>query len=102
MRGWHGEEERARCLRSKAQEPAHGAARSSRRSMRRQGVRDRRFHLRHILKRVLIQYVALNLSVLLRQDFGKGTPRGLQDRCAAAVVLLMLLCSDHESPFYRP
>ncbi len=64
----------------------------------------RRVHLRrreNILKRVLIQYAALNLSLLLRMDFGKGTPRGLQDRCAADVMLFMLLCSDHESPSYR-
>jgi transposase len=65
----------------------------------------RRVHLRgreNILKRVLIQYAALNLSLLLRLDLGTGTPRGLQDQYAAAVVLLMLLCSDHESPFDRP
>jgi transposase len=65
----------------------------------------RRVHLRgreNILKRVLIQYAALNLSLLLRLDLGTGTPRGLQDQYAAAVLLLMLLCSDHESPFDRP
>ena len=39
----------------------------------------RRVHLRNrenILKRILIQYAALNLSLLLRHGFGKGTPRG--------------------------
>ena len=54
----------------------------------------RRVHLRYrenILKRVLIQYAALNPSLLLRHNFGKGTPRGLQDRCAATVLFLMLL-----------
>jgi transposase len=64
----------------------------------------RRVYLRHrenILKRVLIQYAALNLSLLLRHDCGKGTPRGLQDQYGAAVLLLMLLCSDHESLFDR-
>ena len=43
-----------------------------------------------------------NLNLLLGQDFGNGTPRGLQDRCAVVVVRLMLLCSNHESPFSRP
>ena len=64
----------------------------------------RRVHLRgrkNILKRILIQYAALNLSLLLRQNLGKGTPRGLQGLCAATLLLLMLLCSDHEALFER-
>lgn len=64
----------------------------------------RRVHLRHrenILKRILIQYAALNLSLLLRHGFGKGTPRGLQGRCAAGFLLLILLWSDHEGAFHR-
>jgi len=64
----------------------------------------RRVHLRHrenILKRVLIQYAALNLSLLLRHDLGKGTPRGFQDQCVAALSLLIQLCGDHERLFGR-
>lgn len=41
----------------------------------------RRVHLRgrsNILKRVLVHYAAFNLSLVLRQQIGKGTPRGLQ------------------------
>ena len=40
----------------------------------------RRVHLRHrdnILKRILIQYAALNLSLIIRDKFGNGTPRRL-------------------------
>jgi len=42
----------------------------------------RRVYLRgreNVLKRVLLQVGALNLSLVMRQLFGKGTPRGLQD-----------------------
>ena len=42
----------------------------------------RRVYLRgreNVLKRVLLQVGALNLSLLMRQLFGKGTPRGLQN-----------------------
>jgi len=41
----------------------------------------RRVYLRgreNVLKRVLIHVGALNLSLVMRQQFGKGTPRGLQ------------------------
>lgn len=41
----------------------------------------RRTHLRghrNILKRLLIHASAFNLSILMRQVFGRGTPRGLQ------------------------
>ena len=64
----------------------------------------RRVHLRNrenILKRILIQYAALNLSLLLRHGFGKGTPRGLQGRCVATLLLLMWLLSDYEDVFHR-
>ena len=64
----------------------------------------RRVHLRNrenILKRILIQYAALNLSLLLRHGFGKGTPRGLQVRCVATLLLLMWLLSDYEDVFHR-
>ncbi len=64
----------------------------------------RRVHLRNrenILKRILIQYAALNLSLLLRHGFGKGTPRGLQGRCVATLLLLMWLLSDYEDVSHR-
>ncbi len=64
----------------------------------------RRVHLRNrenILKRILIQYAALNLSLLLRHGFGKGTPRALQRRCVATLLLLMWLLSDDEDVFHR-
>ncbi len=60
----------------------------------------RRVHLRHrdnILKRILIQYAALNLSLLLRQRFSKGTPRGLQGHCVAQLMALILLLSHYET-----
>jgi len=60
----------------------------------------RRVHLRNrknILKRVLIQYAALNLSLLLRQRFSKGTPRGLQGHCIAQLMALILLWSHYEA-----
>ena len=43
----------------------------------------RRTHLRghhNILKRLLIHAGAFNLGILMRQAFGRGTPRGLQGR----------------------
>ena len=43
----------------------------------------RRAHLRghqNILKRVLVHASAFNLGVLMRQTFGRGTPRGFQGR----------------------
>ena len=43
----------------------------------------RRTHLRghqNILKRLLVHASAFNLGVLMRQAFGRGTPRGLQGR----------------------
>ena len=64
----------------------------------------RRVHLQNrenILKRILIQYAALNLSLLLRHGFGKGTPRGLQGRCVATLLLLMWLLSDYAAVFHR-
>jgi hypothetical protein len=60
----------------------------------------RRVHLRNrknILKRVLIHYAALNLSLLLRQRFSKGTPRGLQGHCVAQLMALILLWSHYEA-----
>lgn len=60
----------------------------------------RRVHLRHrdnILKRILIQYAALNLSLILRKNFGNGTPRGLQGQHIAALFTLILFWSHYEA-----
>lgn len=61
----------------------------------------RRVHLRgreNILKRLLIHVGAFNLSLVLRQSLGAGTPRGLQDLAAlhlnAIFTLLRLLSLD--------
>ena len=65
----------------------------------------RRVHLRHrdnILKRVLIQYAALNLSLILRDNFGNGTPRGLQGQHAAALFTFIRLWSHYESLSFDP
>lgn len=53
--------------------------------------RMRRTHLRgheNILKRLLVHSGALNLGLLLRQALGVGTPRGLQGRFRAVLLLL--------------
>lgn len=44
---------------------------------------------RNILKRVLIHYAAFNLSLILRQQIGKGTPRGLQGLLTLHFFMLM-------------
>ncbi|MDP7254175.1 MAG: transposase [Planctomycetota bacterium] len=65
----------------------------------------RRVHLRHrdnILKRVLIQYATLNLSLILRNKFGNGTPRGLQGQHVVALFNLILLWSHCESFWFHP
>ena len=65
----------------------------------------RRVHLRqrdNILKRVLIQYAALNLSLILRDNFGNGTPRGLQGQHAAALFTFIRLWSHYESLSFNP
>jgi transposase len=52
----------------------------------------RRLYLRgreNVLKRVLIHVGALNLSLVMRQQFGKGTPRSWQGMSAQAVLLLL-------------
>lgn len=57
----------------------------------------RRVHLRgrgNILKRYLIHVAAFNLSLVMRQIFGAGTPRGLQGRLAAAFDLFGELMAD--------
>ena len=52
----------------------------------------RRVHLRghpNILKRLLVHVAGLNLGLLLRQQIGVGTPRGLQGRAVAGVWALI-------------
>ena len=52
----------------------------------------RRVHLRgreNILKRVLIHIGGFNLSLVMRQLLGKGTPRGCQGFSADAVLMLL-------------
>jgi transposase len=54
----------------------------------------RRVYLRgreNVLKRVLIHVGALNLSLLMRQQLGKGTPRGLQDLSAESLLMWLRL-----------
>src|ERR1700681_2352882 len=54
----------------------------------------RRVHLRgreNILKRVLIHLGGFNLSLVMRQLLGKGTPRGLQGLSADALAILLRL-----------
>ena len=54
----------------------------------------RRTHLRghtNILKRILIHVCGFNLGLIMRQMIGVGTPRGLQDRSAAAIATLFVL-----------
>lgn len=51
----------------------------------------RRVHLRgreNILKRYLVHVAAFNLSLVMRQIFGVGTPRGLQGRMGTLVAAL--------------
>jgi transposase len=62
----------------------------------------RRVHLRgreNILKRLLIHVAGFNLSLVLRQAIGKGTPRGLQDLAVfhlrAILRLAQLLLIDY-------
>ncbi len=65
----------------------------------------RRVHLKHrdnILKRILIQYAALNLSLILRKKFGNGTPRGLQGQHIFVVFTLILLWSYDEALSFAP
>jgi transposase len=54
----------------------------------------RRTHLRghrNILKRLLLHVAAFNLSLILRQQVGAGTPRSLQDRRTRFFFCLWLL-----------
>ena len=54
----------------------------------------RRLHVRgheNVLKRLLIQVSAFNLEMLMRQSLGVGTPRGLQGRICALMLLILSL-----------
>ena len=54
----------------------------------------RRLHVRrreNVLKRLLIQVSAFNLGMLMRQHLGVGTPRGLQGRVCALMLLILSL-----------
>ena len=54
----------------------------------------RRVHLRgreNVLKRVLIHVGAFDLSLVMRQVFGKGTPRGLQGLSAESLLTWLQL-----------
>ena len=54
----------------------------------------RRLHVRgheNVLKRLLIQVSAFNLGMLMRQSLGVGTPRGLQGRICALLLLILSL-----------
>ena len=62
----------------------------------------RRTHLRghrNILKRLLLHASAFNLGLLMRQQCGRGTPRGLQGRRGLAWVLHMLLVALSPRPW---
>lgn len=48
----------------------------------------------NILKRVLVHYAAFNLSLILRQHLGKGTPRGLQGFTALHFIAHVVLIYD--------
>jgi transposase len=65
----------------------------------------RRVHLRghaNIRKRLLIHAGGFNLSLLMRQLIGVGTPRGLQGRRVAAVVALLGLIRSLWESLTRP
>lgn len=70
--------------------------------------RMRRTHLRgheNILKRLLIHSGALNLGLLMRQELGIGTPRGLQGRLRALLALLLGLwhrLTDYSAASQQP
>lgn len=60
----------------------------------------RRTHLRghqNILKRQLIHVGAFNLSLILRQLLGAGTPREWRNRVPRPIFLFLLLCSSRNS-----
>jgi transposase len=74
--------------------------------------RLRRLHVRgreNVQKKLLLQAVACNLALLLRQKWGAGTPRGLHDRVRGlffAIVRLLLVvvgrCQGPQEPRQLP
>ena len=91
-------------LRSYVSEPRRGKRRwrgdrqgqeavyANRRRIR--GELQQRLHVRgheNVLKRLLIQVSAFNLGMLMRQSLGVGTPRGLQGRICALMLLILSL-----------
>ena len=64
----------------------------------------RRTHLRgqqNILKRLLLHVAAFNLSLILRREFGVGTPRGLQDLRNRALTCFWVACKVLENLWER-
>ena len=64
----------------------------------------RRLHVRgheNVLKRLLIQVSAFNLGMLMRQSLGVGTPRWLQGRICALMLLIFSLSKRFQGLF-RP
>ena len=56
--------------------------------------RLRRLHVRgreNVQKKLLLQAVACNLALLLRQKWGAGTPRGLHDRVGGLFFAILRL-----------
>ena len=53
----------------------------------------------NVLKRLLIQVSAFNLGMLMRQSLGGGTPRGLQGRICALMLLILSLFKRLKSLF---
>ncbi len=56
--------------------------------------RMRRLHVRgreNVQKKLLLQAVACNLALLLRQKWGAGTPRGLHDRVRGRFFAILRL-----------
>lgn len=63
----------------------------------------RRTYLRehdNILKRLLVHVAGMNLGLLMRQIFGVGTPRSLQGRLAAFLLLLAALLTTIVARFW--
>ena len=62
----------------------------------------RRVHVRgheNVLKRLLIQVSGFNLGLLMRQQLGVGTPRGLQGRICLVLLLILSLWKRLQSLF---
>jgi transposase len=70
--------------------------------------RLRRLHVRgreNVQKKLLLQAVACNLALLLRQKWGAGTPRGLHDRVGGllfAILRLLVAVADRSQGPHEP